>query len=293
MLRSMTGYGLISYSDDKRNITVEIKSLNSKFLDLSVRLPKASSEYEAEFRGIVSDVLERGKVSLSIEWGMSGASAPLQTINKDLFKAYFSAYQSLASSVGLSLDASVFQLALHAPDVQQAPARETVPGEDKDLLINLIREACNKCDAFRKNEGAVLEEKIRMYISGIAAGMEAVIKLDPARIEKIRSKIKSGIAEWMGSGEIDANRLEQEMIFYIERLDIQEELVRLKSHLDYFLETIIASKAPGRKLAFIAQEIGREINTIGSKASDASMQTAVVGMKDELEKIKEQLNNIL
>ena len=289
----MTGYGLISYSDDKRNITVEIKSLNSKFLDLSVRLPKASSEYEAEFRGIVSDVLERGKVSLSIEWGMSGASAPLQTINKDLFKAYFSAYQSLASSVGLSLDASVFQLALHAPDVQQAPARETLPGEDKDLLINLIREACNKCDAFRKNEGAVLEEKIRMYISGIAAGMEAVIKLDPARIEKIRSKIKSGIAEWMGSGEIDANRLEQEMIFYIERLDIQEELVRLKSHLDYFLETISASKAPGRKLAFIAQEIGREINTIGSKASDASMQTAVVGMKDELEKIKEQLNNIL
>ena len=293
MLRSMTGFGLVTYSDGVKNITVEIKSLNSKFLDLSLRLPKSCAEMEADIRSIISEMLERGKVSLSLEWMVAGASAPVLSINKDLFKAYFSEYQTLANSVGISADTPIFQMALNAPDVQQSPVRETISSEEKELLSQLIREACTKCDAFRKNEGATLEEKIRSYIAGISNGLDAVINLDPARIDKVRNRLKSGIAEWFGSADFDPNRLEQEMIFYIERLDIKEELVRLRSHLDFFLETMKSGKASGRKLAFISQEIGREINTIGSKASDASIQTHVVVMKEELEKIKEQLNNIL
>lgn len=293
MLRSMTGFGLVTYSDGVKNISIEIRSLNSKFLDLSMRLPKACGDLEADFRSIISEALERGKVSLSLEWINSGTTARVQSINKELFNTYFSEYQSLAKSVGISSDAAIFQMAINAPDVQQAPARESIAPEEKDLFIQLIREACTKCDAFRKNEGAALEEKIRNYILGISNGLDTIITLDPARIDKLRNRLKSGISESFGSAEFDPNRLEQEMIFYIERLDIKEELVRLRTHLNYFLETMNSGKASGRKLAFISQEIGREINTIGSKASDAAIQTHVVVMKEELEKIKEQLNNIL
>lgn len=293
MLRSMTGFGLVTYSDGVKNITIEIRSLNSKFLDLSMRLPRACGEFEAEFRSIISETLERGKVSFSLEWITSGSSARALSINKELFNAYFSEYQSLAKSAGVSADTAVFQMAMNAPDVQQAPVRETVLPEEKDLLIKLVRETCAKCDSFRKNEGAALEEKIRNYIQGLSNGLDAIINLDPTRIDKLRNRLKSGISDSFGTADFDPNRLEQEMIFYIERLDIKEELVRLQTHLNYFVETMNSAKASGRKLAFISQEIGREINTIGSKASDATIQTHVVVMKEELEKIKEQLNNIL
>ncbi|MFZ9503143.1 MAG: YicC/YloC family endoribonuclease [Cyclobacteriaceae bacterium] len=293
MLRSMTGYGSANRSEGGKRYSVEIKSLNSKFLDLTLRIPRACSEFEGEFRGLITEKLERGKVSLTIETATDDANSSQYAINKPLFSTYFAEFKALADATGVSADAEIFKMAMNAPDVQQTVAKESLDPEEKESLIKLILEACEKCDHFRKSEGAVLENKLKGYVDGIYSGLDAIARLDPQRIDKIRTKLKSSISEWFGQADYDHNRLEQEMIFYIERLDIQEELVRLRTHLDYFLSNMNASKASGRKLAFISQEIGREINTIGSKASDAAIQTHVVVMKEELEKIKEQLNNIL
>jgi len=293
MLRSMTGYGSIRFSERGKHYSVEVKSLNSKFLDLSIRLPKFFSELESDFRNIVSEKLERGKVSLTVEVLSEGMPQITQSINKELFLAYFSGFKSMAEAAGVSADQAIFQMAMNAPDVQISSARDTVLPEEKELLLRLVAGACASCDEFRVNEGRVLQEKLSGYINRISEGLEAVAALDPARIERVREKLKGGLKEWFGHTDIDSNRLEQEMVYYIERLDIQEERVRLRAHLDYFIQTMPVSKASGRKLAFISQEIGREINTIGSKASDAAIQVHVVVMKEELEKIKEQLNNIL
>ena len=289
----MTGYGLANRSEGGKRHSVEIKSLNSKFLDLTLRIPRACAEFEGEFRSLITEKLERGKVSLTIDTATEGITAPQHTINKALFSTYFAEFKALADAAGVSADAEIFRMAVNAPDVQQTVTKESLDPEEKEILINLILEACDKCDHFRKSEGAVLENKLKGYIDGIYSGLDAIAQLDPQRVDKVRTKLKSGIAEWFGQADYDQNRLEQEMIFYIERLDIQEEMVRLRTHLDYFLSNMNTSKGSGRKLAFISQEIGREINTIGSKASDATIQTHVVVMKEELEKIKEQLNNIL
>ncbi|MFZ9981257.1 MAG: YicC/YloC family endoribonuclease [Cyclobacteriaceae bacterium] len=293
MLRSMTGYGSVRFSEGGKHYSAEVKSLNSKFLDLSIRLPKYFSELESDFRNILTEKIERGKVSLTIEVLSEGTPQVLQSINKELFLAYFSGFKSVADAAGVSADQTIFQMAMNAPDVQIGSARDIMSAEEKDLLLRLVGDACASCDEFRLNEGRVLQEKLSGYISLISEGLEAVAALDPSRIERVREKLKGGLKEWFGHGDFDSNRLEQEMVYYIERLDIQEERVRLRAHLDYFIQTMTVSKASGRKLAFISQEIGREINTIGSKASDASIQAHVVVMKEELEKIKEQLNNIL
>ncbi|MFM9074213.1 MAG: YicC/YloC family endoribonuclease [Bacteroidota bacterium] len=293
MIRSMTGFGSAVFSDGEKSITVEIRSLNSKFLDLSVRLPKSYSEFEPEWRNLITDRLERGKVSLTIEWQATGKSEILQAYRPELFLAHYSELKKLAELAGTKADDRLFELAVRAQEANQSSGKESVSSEEKELVTGLIRQALSECDRFRAAEGSVLEGKLAEYLSKISAGLEQVAELDPARIERLRNRLKGSVTAFFGSEGYDLNRLEQEMIYYIEKLDIHEERVRLRTHLDHFLNAMSEQSSGGRKLNFISQEIGREINTIGSKANDAAIQSLVVGMKDELEKIKEQLNNVL
>lgn len=288
----MTGYGQAVSSGTEATITVEIKSLNSKFLDLTLRLPKLFSEKELELRNLISDKLERGKLSFSIDYQPPLKEEVRQRYNEALFVAYYAELKKLADRVVAPYD-NLFQLALTSPDVSEGKAKEDL---DPALWLNVqqtITAAIQKFEQFRLAEGKSMEDKVIQYIESIRNELARVETIDPQRVEKIRSRIKSNVTEFFGSEGFDANRLEQEIIFYIEKLDIHEERVRLKTHLDYFLKALEDKQSNGKKLGFIAQEIGREINTIGSKANDAEMQKHVVMMKEELEKIKEQLNNIL
>lgn len=287
----MTGFGQASATAGDCNLQVEVKALNSKFLDLSLRLPKLFSEKELEVRNLITDKLERGKVTVSIDMARAAATLPSSRFNEESFLIRYAELKKLADKVMASHD-GIFELALRSPDVEQEGDKEELTPELSDILIKTLAEAIEKCDNFRKTEGATLSGKFKTYINSIAQLLIKVEKLDPIRIEKIRKRISKGISDFFGEEGFDANRLEQEIIFYIEKLDIHEERVRLKTHLDYFLQ-VMSESSNGKKLGFIAQEIGREINTIGSKANDAEIQREVVIMKEELEKIKEQLNNII
>jgi uncharacterized protein (TIGR00255 family) len=293
MIKSMTGFGLATIADNQSTITVEVKSLNSKFQDFSVRVPKVLSDFELEWRNLVSEKLERGKVSLSVEYQKSGKPEIKQSYNHELFKAYYQELKKLADSVTAPSQDQLFQMALNSPDVIQSTGKEEMPAEEKEKIKQVVLKAIDQCNQFRQAEGKVLGDKIRGNIQTIAMCLVEVTKLDPVRVERIRTKMQTSIAEFIAQEKIDQNRLEQEIIFYIEKLDINEEKVRLKTHLDYFILMMDAQESNGKKLGFIAQEIGREINTIGSKANDAEIQKQVVVMKEELEKIKEQLNNVL
>lgn len=289
----MTGFGQATLNTGDVNISVEVKSLNSKFLDLNLRLAKQFSEKELDLRNIIAEKLERGKVSLSIDYQQTGRVEIRQSYNEALFVAYYNELKKLATKVNTASHDYIFQLALNSPEVIQGNGKEELDPAEWDRVNKLVVEAIQKCEQFRLAEGKVLEEKLVGYIHAIGDGLKEVETLDPKRVEKVRSKIKGSITEFFGSEGFDPNRLEQEIIFYIEKLDIHEERVRLKTHLDYFLKALGDKQSNGKKLGFIAQEIGREINTIGSKANDAEMQKQVVMMKEELEKIKEQLNNVL
>ncbi len=292
MIKSMTGFGQAILNSGSLAISVEVKSLNSKSVDLSLRLPRKFSERELEIRTLVSDRLERGKISLSIDYQQAERSGVPLRYNEELFTAYYNELKRLADKVMAGYD-NLFQLALSAPDVVISNGKDELDPTEWERVRLLIVEAIDKCEEFRVAEGNVLEGRLKEYIETIGKGLVAVQEIDPKRIEKIRSRIKGNITEFFGSEGFDANRLEQEIIFYIEKLDIHEERVRLSTHLDYFLKALNDKQSNGKKLGFISQEIGREINTIGSKANDAEMQKQVVTMKEELEKIKEQLNNIL
>jgi len=293
MIKSMTGFGQATVNTGDVNITVEVKSLNSKFLDLNLRLAKQFSEKELELRNVIADKLERGKVSLAIDYQKTGRIEIRQTYNEELFVAYYNEIKKLAAKVNMPSSDYIFQLALNSPDVIQGNGKEELDPAEWERVNKLVQQAIQKCEQFRIEEGKVLEEKLASYIHSIENGLKEVEVIDPRRIEKVRSRIKGGITDFFGSEGFDPNRLEQEIIFYIEKLDIHEERVRLKTHLDYFLKVLADKQSNGKKLGFIAQEIGREINTIGSKANDAEMQKYVVMMKEELEKIKEQLSNVL
>lgn len=292
MIKSMTGYGQASTTVKDISILVEVKTLNSKFLDLGLRIPKVFSEKELEIRNTITEKIERGKVSVAVEY-MKPATADIQRqYNEDLFIAHYAELKKLADRVVAPYD-NLFEMALRSPDVQQNAERETLDPEIYEAFTKVLKDAIDQCDAFRRTEGETLLERFKSYINTIATQLKNVEMLDPLRVEKIRSRIKKGVQDFFGEQGFDTNRLEQEIIFYIEKLDIHEERVRLKTHLDYFLKIMGEPQSNGKKLGFIAQEIGREINTIGSKANDAEMQKEVVMMKEELEKIKEQLNNVL
>ncbi len=288
----MTGFGQASADDGQSQMHVEVKSLNSKFLDLNLRLPKAFSEKEMEVRNLISESLERGKVSVSIEYERLQDNTIKQSYNESLFTAYYAELKKLADKVSAPAD-KIFELALASPDVIKNNLSEDLSEEAWKRVRELLVQALKQCDKFRADEGKVLETMLKNCCASMAQSLESIKELDPKRVERIRERLRSNVTSFLGEEGFDTNRLEQEIIFYIEKLDINEEKVRLKSHLDYFIQALKEPQSNGKKLGFIAQEIGREINTIGSKSNDAEMQKHVVLMKEELEKIKEQLNNVV
>jgi uncharacterized protein (TIGR00255 family) len=292
MIKSMTGFGQTIASPADANVVIEVKSLNSKFLDLTLRLPKKLTEKESEVRTMVADLIERGKVSVAIDHQLKPGAEVSQRYDETLFSAHYSELKKLADKVMAGYE-NLFQLALDAPGVKQTNGTETIDPGEWEKVKKWLLEAIASCNSFREAEGKVLGEKLELYIANIQKNLDQVGMIDSGRIEKIRIKLKENIASLFGKEGLDQNRLEQEIVYYIEKLDIQEERVRLATHLSYFLNVMKEQNSNGKKLSFIAQEIGREINTIGSKANDAAMQKFVVEMKDELEKIKEQLNNVL
>ncbi|WP_106133394.1 YicC/YloC family endoribonuclease [Mongoliibacter ruber] len=292
MIKSMTGYGSASYENDDLLISVEVKTLNSKFLDLTIRSPRQISDKELEIRNIVSKVLDRGKVNLSVEFlDKTGHDLPIQ-INEELFEAYILKYQNLALKVGTEVN-DLFKIALQSANVVSNVVEKKSDTGNWDLIKKVIEEALENCNDFRQDEGNTLMKKFTENIGVIRTGLEEIIQLDPIRKNRIRDRISNNFKDWVEENEFDKNRFEQELIYYFEKIDITEEIVRLGTHLDYFQKNLEEGSAQGKKLGFISQEIGREINTIGSKANDANMQQHVVAMKDELEKIKEQSLNIL
>ncbi|MCB0489039.1 MAG: YicC family protein [Cyclobacteriaceae bacterium] len=291
MIKSMTGFGQASTSFGDVKISAEVKSLNSKFMDLGIRLPRNYSDREIEVRNLVTEKLERGKVSVTIECERIG-SVPVQQYNEELFISHYSALKKLADRVMAPYD-NLFELALNSPDVLENNGRDEIDAEEWQQVVNCIEDAIRKCEDFRLAEGKALQKKLESYCESIESGLAIIETLDPKRVEKIRTRIKGRVEDFFGEEGFDENRLEQEIIFYIEKLDIHEERVRLKTHLDYFQQVLKSNVSNGKKLGFISQEIGREINTIGSKANDAEIQKHVVMMKEELEKIKEQLGNVL
>lgn len=292
MIKSMTGYGYSSYEDDLMSLTVEIKSLNSKFLDLNLRLPRLFSDREMELRMLISERLERGKITVQIDYVRKGAAELRQTYNEDLFIRYYTEYKRLADRVMAPYD-SLFQLALNAPEVIQNNLPEMASEEEYQKLKANLDKALKQCDDFRKTEGLGLEKEFIKLVSSISDELRKVHELDRSRLDKVRDKLRGQVASLFNDESFDRNRLEQELVYYAEKLDIREECVRLEAHLDYFLRTLKEHTSSGKKLSFIAQEIGREINTLGAKANDAAIQQVVVLMKEDLEKIKEQLANVL
>ncbi|MBD1396529.1 YicC family protein [Pontibacter sp. JH31] len=293
MLQSMTGYGSARLDTDQYSINVEIRSLNSKGMDLSVRLPRFLSEREYEIRTMLTKALVRGKVSICVDYSRNKTQKAKSNINKELLKAYYEELNEAADLVGGAKN-DLFRLALHMPDVLQQDQGDEESGEaDWEVVQPLVQQALDNINSFRADEGKALTAEIMSYIDRIRILLAEVEKHDPVRMELIRNRIKNHIIEVSSSEHYDQNRYEQEMIYYMEKLDIAEEKVRLINHLHYFTETVYLPEPTGKKLGFISQEIGREINTIGSKANDATIQHHVVEMKEELEKIKEQINNIL
>lgn len=292
MLRSMTGFGLAQTETDQYIITVEVKSLNSKFLEASVKLPRDYSDKELEVRNQLTNQLERGKVSCSIDRQAKGGTRPKLAINLPLFKAYYHDLMAAASEVEASTT-DLFRLAMQMPDVTTSEAGPTQTSEEEwQAVQQAVTLAIQKCNQFRDDEGAALARKLEEHINTIETLLTEVEASDPQRIASTRQRLHDKLQDLALNLPIDNNRFEQEMIYYLEKLDITEEKVRLRQHLQYFLQEM-NSVGAGKKLGFISQEIGREINTIGSKVNEASIQRHVVNMKDELEKIKEQSLNVL
>jgi uncharacterized protein (TIGR00255 family) len=291
MIKSMTGYGIASFDSGSTKYTVEIKSLNSKFLELSLRLPKAFAEKEFQLRNDCSKQIERGKVNLSINVEKANSTISAAGIDKELLKHYYEQLKTV--SIDLNEPANnLLQLALGLPEVVKYD-EETVSEEEWKLVEKTFQQALSAFQKFRSDEGNVLEQDVKYRIGIILKNLSLVEIEEPKRVPVIRERLNQFLTDAVNREAIDQNRFEQELIYYIDKLDITEEKIRLKAHCDYFIETLKADDANGKKLGFISQEIGREVNTLGSKANDANIQKLVVGMKEELEKIKEQLLNVL
>jgi len=288
----MTGFGISKGNEEGYSIIVEVRTLNSKFLDANVRLPKIIQDKELEVRNLLSSALVRGKVSLLVELKKEDTVSEKVAVNNTLFEAYFNEFKQMAENVGASQD-DIFKLALQSPEVLNAENKKGENDKEWNLVKKHIKLSVAHCDEFRNAEGQTLSIELSKYIQNITDYLEQIVVIDPERTVGVKERILGHIKEVSEKEDFDQNRYEQEMIYYIEKLDISEEIVRLGSHLKYFKETMALPDSQGKKLGFISQEIGREINTIGSKANHAEMQRHVVCMKDELEKIKEQLLNVL
>ena len=293
MIKSMTGYGKAESATQNKKISVEIRSLNSKQLDLSIKLPAIYRPFEYEIRNKIAQTVKRGKVDVYINTETTVDEGSVK-INGELFKIHYNALKAICADNDISssaeIDATLIQSVMRLPDVVATDSNDISEDEQK-ALMEAVTAATAQHDAFRTQEGAILIADLLHRVDKIEALKEAVTPFEKARVEAIRTKIHEAIEQL--KVEVDNNRLEQEMIFYIEKLDVTEEKVRLTNHCKYFREVAAGEEAPGRKLGFIAQEMGREINTLGSKSNDSQMQRLVVQMKDELEKIKEQVLNLL
>jgi uncharacterized protein (TIGR00255 family) len=291
MIKSMTGYGKAIAETSQRKITIEIKSLNSKQLDLNTKLPWLYKEKEPEIRNLISQKLDRGKIDFSIYLDMLDDEV-VTVINKTAVKNYHNQFKEIAAELKIDLDDQIFTAIMKLPDTLKTEKAE-MPESEWDLVRSKIIESITMIDNYRTEEGISINNDLNKCIGNILSLLESVGTFEAGRITRVREKLNSLLEESVGSENVDKNRFEQELIFYLEKYDINEEKVRLKTHCDYFNETVNTPAPNGKILNFIAQEIGREINTIGSKANDASIQKLVVMMKDELEKIKEQTLNVL
>jgi uncharacterized protein (TIGR00255 family) len=286
MIQSMTGFGKATLQLPTKKITVEVKSLNSKGLDLNVRMPSLYREMELSLRNQIALKLERGKVDFSV-FIESTAEQTSTKVNVPIVKAYMDQLKEICNE---GYETELMKMAIRMPDAMKIE-REEIDENDWIQIQTVIEEALQNILNFRKDEGMSLEKEFQLRIGNIRQYMTEALALDPERVQAIKDRLQTAIAELKVN--VDENRFEQELIYYLEKLDITEEKVRLTNHLDYFLETINGTEANGRKLGFITQEMGREINTMGSKSNHAQMQKLVVQMKDELEKIKEQVLNVL
>lgn len=286
----MTGFGKVTAELPSKKVTVEIKALNSKQLDLQTRIPSPYRDKEMQIRTLLLQTLERGKVDFTIQVEYLGDDTPSQ-INPAVFEGYYRQVKSIAEKLGIALPTDWFQTLLRMPDVVKADTTE-VDESEWTVVLETIKEAIGQLCDFRTQEGAMLERLFREKVGNIARLLTEVEKYEGERIEKIKARIMDNL-EKVANKDYDKNRFEQEMIFYIEKLDVNEEKNRLDNHLKYFITTMDDGHGQGKKLGFIAQEMGREINTLGSKSNHAEMQKIVVQMKDELEQIKEQVLNVL
>ncbi len=291
MLLSMTGFGKATTELTDKKIVVEIKSLNSKQLDLSARIPNAYKEKEIELRNTIARVLERGKVEVNIYTENVGKVVSTQ-INQNVLEAYYQQIKQSATQLGVAEPGeSLFNILLRMPDVMKSETQE-VSDAEWEALNSSVKQAIVQLIEFRLQEGEMLEDLFRSKIANIARLLNEVEQYETERVEKIRLRIEEALQK-IGEKDYDKNRLEQEMIYYIEKLDVNEEKNRLNNHLQYFIETMEGKSGQGKKLGFILQEIGREINTLGSKSNHAEMQKIVVQMKDDLEQMKEQILNVM
>jgi uncharacterized protein (TIGR00255 family) len=286
----MTGFGKVTTELPSKKVTVEIKALNSKQLDLSTRIPSIYKDKEMLIRSMLLQQLERGKVEFNIYLEYIGKDTPTQ-INKIAFENYYNQIKTISEEMGIEPPADWFQTILRMPEVIRSEAQEANE-EEWNIVNTAIESAVKQLVDFRKQEGAMLENLFGQKIANITRLLAEVETYEQERIEKIKGRIMDNL-EKVAEKDYDKNRFEQEMIYYIEKLDVNEEKNRLDNHLKYFIHTMQTGHGQGKKLGFIAQEMGREINTLGSKSNHAEMQKIVVQMKDELEQIKEQVLNVL
>jgi len=291
MIRSMTGYGKAMLETPQRKITVEIKSLNSKQADINTKLPWIYKEKELEIRNVVIRRLERGKIDLMISFdAMNDEPAPV--INRNNVKNYYNQLREISNDLGISSDSELLGIVMRLPETLRTERAELTDEEWK-RVSKLIDDALSMTDLYRIEEGRAMEADLSKSVTAIVVYLENLTTVEGDRLSRMREKLTALLNETVGTENVDRNRFEQELIFYLEKMDINEEKVRLKKHCDYFMETVNGNGQNGKMLNFISQEMGREINTIGSKANDASMQKLVVMMKDELERIKELTLNVL
>ncbi len=290
MTHSMTGFGKSEVTIGHLHVNIEIRSLNSKFLDLTLKIPSVFKEIDSSLRSIIKSDLKRGKVELAIHYEKISSSSKI-TINKEQLINYYNQLKEISTELNNQNDKDFMGYALKLPDVIQHQ-KETVDKQSNEILINAVKEACKDLNSFRKKEGVSLQKELLNYVNSILDNLTKINPFEKERLPKVKQKLLRSVEELNLKSQIDEKRLEQELIFYAEKLDLTEEKVRLKEHCNHFMETL-KEMSSGKKLGFITQEMGREINTLGSKAHHLSIQKIVVEMKDELEKIKEQVLNIL
>jgi uncharacterized protein (TIGR00255 family) len=291
MLYSMTGFGRAEATVNGRQVVVEVKALNGKQFDVNTKLPPIIRSYELDIRNLLSSMLIRGTIDITVNVKQEGASKPM-VVNTDLALFYYQGMKQIAEQTGLPQD-NIISTLMRMPEVV-APDQDVLPEAEWENVKAVIVKAAQDLMQHRQHDGEAMLRDIKLRISNIEALYERILPLEPERVVRVRARLTQWLEDMVGKDKIDPNRFEQEMIYYLERMDFSEEKIRLKQHCGYFNDTINENDAAiGRKLNFILQEIGREINTLGSKANHAEIQQLVINMKDELEKAKEQILNIL